>query len=153
MQQVQESRSVDQGDLLVPRELVGAPAVVGRSHQDAPAGTLTLHGAVELPHGGRRDGLAIALGLHDRLPSLEGVGVYYHGVDALVAASARDVDLRALVGEDLLENVAHEHLEVLPVHGDQVVPRLELLKYLSGLDEPRILSLDPSYGRHRLERR
>lgn len=73
--------------------------------------------------------------------------------DALVAAGARHIYLDALlVSEDLLEEVAHQHLEVLPVHGDQVAPRLKLVEYLAGLDEPRIFPLDPQDRGDRLER-
>ena len=42
----------------------------------------------------------------------------------------RDVDLDSITSEDLFEKLVDEHLELLPVHGQEAATHYKLLEYL-----------------------
>jgi hypothetical protein len=72
LQQVQEVGPVQQSDLLVSGEILGALAETGGRDEDTFAGTLVLHSAVEFADGGHRNRLPVPLSLDYGFPSFAG---------------------------------------------------------------------------------
>jgi hypothetical protein len=80
--------------------------------------------------------------LDDRLAAHQGIRIEDHGIDALIAAGPRHLYLSSASSEHLIEEVPDKDLEVLPLHGHQVLIGFEPLEHTLGLDEARVLFVE-----------
>src|ERR1700722_5609693 len=92
------------------------PGGPGRSDKYALGGVLVFHDAGQCANGLDADGVTVALGLDNAHAAEHCVVVDRDGVDAVVLDRLRVPGLHA----HFLEDLAHEVLELVRVHGEEV---------------------------------